>query len=139
MTKQSKAHQTWRRGELMAELFLQELEPNFVARSTISDFVFDFLIGFPNAQGGINTFAVEVKATEKPIAGKYVVRSKVYDVLAHSNVPVLLLVVDVKNNVFYYAWPSDHPEVSRLRDSVRVPVIRVDDATKHDLIARMAG
>ena len=58
-----------RRGELMAELFLQELEPAFVAQP-VTDFAYDFFIGFSKPDGGINTYAVEVKATEQPINGK---------------------------------------------------------------------
>lgn len=139
MTKPMKISSMGRRSELMAELFLQELEPEFVAQSTIPNFEFDFLVGFMNPQGGINTFAVEVKATERELTEGFSVRPKIYALLAHSNIPALLLVIDVKNNVFYYAWPSDNPEVSQLQDSVQVPIIRVSDETKKELVARMSG
>ena len=42
-----------RRGELLAELFLQDLHPSFVAKPT-ADFGYDFFVGFPNTHGGIN-------------------------------------------------------------------------------------
>jgi len=51
-----------RRSELMAELFLQELNPKFLARPT-EDFGFDFLVTFKNPKGGLNTYGVEVKGT----------------------------------------------------------------------------
>jgi hypothetical protein len=138
MTKQTKSTTIDRRAELLAELFLQDLEAEFVAQAAMTDFVFDFFIGFPNPEGGINTFAVEVKSTERPINGSFAIPANVYRRLAHSNIPVLLLVIDVKDNVIYYAWPGDHPDLTGL-NSVKIPVVRVDSGTKQTLIDRMAS
>lgn len=139
MTIHYKKQQIWRRGELMAEMFLESLEPQFVAKSTSSNLVFDFFIGFLNPNGGINTFAVEVKATERSIQGTYLLPAKIYKILSNSNIPVLLLVVDVKENEFYYSWLSDKPEVSRLKNDVRVSVSKVDNESKSKLVHRMTA
>lgn len=138
MNMQTKTQFIERRAELMTELFLEGLQPRFVARVTNSDFVFDFLISFLNTQGGINTFAVKVKSTEQPVNGKFNLQRALYKTLANSNLPVLLLVVDVKQNQFYYAWPHDNPELAPVGDLVRVPVSVVDDETIRLLLARMA-
>ena len=98
MTKQTKANQVILRGELMAELFLQELEPKFLAETNIANLPFDFFVGFSNSKGGVNTFAVEVKATENNIRNKFRLKADAYRALAYSNIPVLLLVVNVKDN-----------------------------------------
>ena len=52
-----------RRAELLAELFLQELQPLFVAQST-GESGYDFFVGFRNPKGGVNNILVEVKSTE---------------------------------------------------------------------------
>ena len=93
-----------RRGELMVELFLQDLRPSFLSRPTSPNLGYDLLVGFKNARGGINTFAVEVRATERPPRGRFRLPRRAFDRLALSNVPALLLVVDVKHNRLYHAW-----------------------------------
>src|ERR1035438_171961 len=94
-----------RRSELMAELFLQELEPKFLTRPTL-DLGFDFLVGFENQGGGVNTFAVEVKGTENSISSSFSLDKRSYRRLVNSNVPGFLLAVDVKQNKLFYAWPE---------------------------------
>ena len=123
----------------MAELFLQELEPEFVAQSTAEDFAFDFLIGIANKDGGVNTYAVEVKATEKPIRDTYLLPRNVFDHFTHSNLPLLLLIVDVKQNAFFYALPTQDLDVSSTGHSVAVPVTRIDDESRESLREKMAG
>jgi hypothetical protein len=117
-----------RRGELMAELFLQELEPEFISRSTSADLGYDLLVGFQNKKGGINTFAVEVKATERPPEGRVQITRHTFDRIANSNIPGLLLVADVKQNHLYYAWLN----AKRLAGAanVSVPIIKLDDRSK---------
>lgn len=137
MTKHSKKGYVKRRAELLAELFLEELEPDFVAQAEESGFLFDFLIGFPNPEGGVNTFAVELQSTERPPDGSFELEAHVYAKLAHSNIPVLLLLIDVKANVIYFAWPGDHEDLPRRNGSVKVPVTQVDPETRRALIDRM--
>jgi hypothetical protein len=120
-----------RRSELLAELFLQELGPKFLARPS-ADFGFDFLVGFNNPEGGLNAFAVEVKGTERAISSSFPVNKTLYRRLANSNVPGFLLAVDVKQNKLFYAWPErGDPGTLKGTGTVSVPVIEINDATKN--------
>jgi hypothetical protein len=140
MIQHSQASLDGRRGELMAELFLQDLNPQYVARPADSSaFGFDFIVAFANKKGGLNTFAVEVKSTSKPVGSTFTVRTRSYTALANSNPPVLLLVVNVKENAFYIAWPSDHPNASRLKGDVRIPVTKIDSESKAQLLERLTA
>lgn len=139
MNMNSSANQVGRRGELLAELFLQDLKPAFFLKSQASNFEFDFLIGFKNVNGGLNAFAIEVKATEKPIRGHFLIGSKPFDRLRHSNIPVILLLVDTKENNIYYTQLKDHSNPSRLSESVRVPVVLIDTAEKERFVKLMKG
>jgi hypothetical protein len=127
------------RGELMAQLFLQDLGAEFIAQPT-ADFIYDFFVGFKNSKGGVNTTAVEVKATDKPLTDHFDMKKGIYESLAYSNIPVLLLVADVKRNRLFYAWPT--PEGAnghRGSNTVRTPIIQVDDKTTERLRKRLAS
>jgi len=130
---------TWRRGELLAELFLQDLNPEFVARSTDEDFAFDFLIGFANKEGGVNTYAVQVKTTQRPVTDRFPVSRVLFNRLTHSNIPLMLLVVDVKRNALYYAWPTDDLDITPNANMVSIPLIPIDDDSRAALRSQMAG
>jgi len=128
-----------RRGELIAEMFLQDLNPSYLARPT-TDFAYDFFVGFPNPEGGVNTYGVEVKATERPIRRRFPIQTSTYERLAHSSVPALLLAVDVKQNELFYAWIT--PEGMKGRhgaNAITVPVTPIDDAVKEELRKQLAG
>jgi hypothetical protein len=118
----------------MAELFLQELEPEFISRPTSADVGYDLLVGFTNRKRGINTFAVEVKATERPPAGRFQIMRHTLDRFANSNIPALLLVADVKQNQLYYAWLSAR-KVSGV--SVSIPLTVLDETAKAELRAQV--
>lgn len=137
MRELSKAAQIGRRGELLAELFLQELGATFVARQTF-DLGFDFFVGFENSKGGINTIAVEVKATDRKVPNPFVIREKNYEKLSNSNIPVLLLVVDAQSNSFYFSWIKDDEQIlGRLKSDVRIRLTQVNEETKSLLVAKM--
>ena len=122
-----------RRGELLAELFLQELGAEFVARPT-GDLGYDFFVGFNNPEGGVNIAAVEVKATDRPVQHRYPVQKRLFRRLANSNIPVLLLVANVKENRLFYALPGlCPPGVDLDGDTVSVPVTAVDETTRDEL------
>jgi hypothetical protein len=128
-----------RRGELLAELLLQEFGPAFVARPT-ADLGYDFFVGFPNSKGGINIAAVEVKSTEQPVKGRFPIPKRLYRRLANSNVPVLLLVVDVKQNRLFYALQK--PDVSdggNEANKMLVDLTEIDDKEKAELRSQLAG
>ena len=119
----------------MAELFLQELEPEFISRPTTADVGYDLLVGFENKRGGINTFAVEVKATERPPAGRFQIMRNTFERLAHSNIPSLLIVADVKQNQLYYAWLNARRMSGTV--SVSIPLTPLDEAATSELRAKV--
>jgi len=123
----------------MAELFLQDLQPEFVARST-DDLGYDFLVGFTNPKGGINTVAVVVKATPQVVPSRFLIKRRLYDLLTHSNIPGLLLVVDVKQNKLYYASPAAVGAIKdRRADSIAIPLTEIDGKTTDDLRKQLVG
>jgi hypothetical protein len=115
-----------RRGELMAELFLQDLNPFYIARNTSSDIGIDFFVGFLNSKGGLNLVAVEVKTTEQILTKRFKISKRTHDLLASSNIPGLLLIVDVKHNRFFYHVPTK-VEVSLDANSVIVDIVEFTD------------
>ncbi|MGK7897817.1 MAG: DUF4365 domain-containing protein [Xenococcus sp. (in: cyanobacteria)] len=129
-TKQSRAKIIGRRGELIVELFFEDLEPAFVAQST-ADVPYDYFVGFENLRGGINTFGVEVKATEQPVRGQYQVQTRWYERLSYSNIPILLLIVDVKENRLHYTWSSSEViSENSSEQTITIPVTEIDEEQK---------
>jgi hypothetical protein len=125
----------YRRGELLAEFFLQELNPVFLMGAQYDNFRgfdVDFLAGFKNTRGGINIVAVEVKSTDKDVRRNFVVPERVYDFLVNSNVIGMLLVVNVKSNKVYYHFASG--EASRLQSNVRVSVDEANAESKENIL-----
>jgi hypothetical protein len=129
-SQNSGSHIAARRGELMAELFLQELNPLFVSRPT-EDFGYDLLVGFLNKKGGTNTFAVEVKSTDHQPGTRFQLPRRAFERFAHSNIPGLLLVVDVKQNRMYYAWLITTKAAGSI--NVSIPLTELNDVTKKEL------
>lgn len=136
--RRSRSELVARRGDLMAELFLQEMNPQFLSRPTSEDVGYDLLAGFQNDKGGINTFAIKVKSTEQvPSGRRFSLPRRTFQFLAGSNIPGLLLVADVKENRMYYAWlASDNAAGSA---AVSVPLTKVDDATRTALQRQFAA
>ncbi len=127
-----------RRGELLAELFLQDLEPEFVARTT-GDVGYDFLVGFRNSRGGVNNIPVEVKTTERLIQNRYPLSRGQYKRFAYSNIPVLFIVVDVKDNRFFYNWiSSDDAVASPESNTVMIRLTEIDESTMDELRKQLA-
>jgi hypothetical protein len=123
-----------RRAELMAELFLQELDLVFVSRPTTEDVGYDLLVGFSNEKSGTNTFAVEIKGTEEQLTSRFPLRRDDFSRMIHSNIPGLLLVADVKRNRLYYAWlKSADAQRDRDRYLVSIPIALIDETSKKDL------
>ena len=120
----------------MAELFLEGLQPVSVARPP-HDFGYDFLVVFKNSKGGINTFGVEVKATERPVRSRLMIDKRIYDRLANSTPPGLLLVADVKRNELFFAWPSRAD--TRRSISVTLPLTQIDSKTRAELHKRLVA
>ena len=138
------AEKIGRRGELMAEVFLEGLDPAFLGRGEFRNFhEFDFFAGFRNGDGGFNTWPVEVLATANPVGetGRYRLPRSRFEPLARSSPPVLLLVADALRSELFYAW-SDRaePEPAGEHGGIElytVPVRRVDEAGRGDVLARL--
>lgn len=113
------------RSELMAELFLQQLRPVTLGRSTTEDLGYDFLVTFRNKMGGINTFGVQVKGTESPVPSSLVVDKKLHQRLTQSTIPGFLLVANIKRNILLYGWPDSTDRHIRLQE--------VDDEAAREL------
>ena len=136
----SQAQMVGRRAELMAELFFQSLDAAYVARFD-HELAFDLLVGLPNPQGGIDNFAVEVKATEQPVRSGFRVRRQIHERLSRSNTPAMLLVADVKQDRLYYAWlrPEQAAAARADRDTIIVPLTEIDDGAKARLREELAA
>jgi hypothetical protein len=114
-----------RRSELMAELFLQQLDPISFVRST-DDLGYDFLVTFKNRKGGTNTFGVEVKGMDSAVPSSLVVDKALYGRMTLSNIPGFFLVADVKRNKLFYGLPDR-------ADDRRIPLHEVDDERTREL------
>ena len=128
-----------RRAELLTELFLQELQPLFVAQST-EESGYDFIVGFRNPRGGVNNILVEVRSTERLARKRYPLPRKTFTKFAYSNIPSLLFVADVKENRLYYAWLTpDDKKLANDPNSVWVDLTEVNDDTKQALKDRLVA
>ena len=132
-----------RRGELMAEIFLEKHEPAFLARG---DFLpVTFLAGFRNEAGGLNHWPVQVVSTADPVgeAGRATLPAAEADRLARSSPPALLLVADALRTELFYAWPADlapqPPAAPGARDGVREIPVRLVKPDEAALLARLTA
>jgi hypothetical protein len=127
------------RGELMAELLLQDLGSTFVARAGRA-LGYDYIAGFRNSKGGVNVTAVEVKATDRAVPLIFRIDRRTYDQWAYSTPPVLVVVADVKQNRLFYGWPQpDGASGGRRSDTVAMPLVELNDSTKAHLRGRLAA
>ncbi len=121
----------------MAELFLQELEPEAIVRPR-PDPGLDFLVTFRNSRGGINSFGVEVKSTEQDVQLSFGIDRKIYDRLASSNTLILLLVANVKQNKLYFAWIDKRRRHSGAA-TVMIPLTPINDRSKVELRRKLTA
>jgi hypothetical protein len=135
----SEAYIQARRGELLVELFLQDIGAMFLAKPD-SDLGVDFLVAFENRSGGLSLSAVEVKVTGQPVPEKFPLARRTYARLANANVPGLLLVVDVKQNRIFHAWPNAEFLKGRAeRNTISVSLAEIDVAAKESIRGLLAG
>lgn len=141
MTKSGLAKLVERRGELITELFLDELQPGaIVAQPSNRDVGYDFLVNAKNRLGGINTYAVQYEATDQPISATYRVTRDLFDRMTYSNIPMLFLVVDVKRNEIYYALlESDKTSRQSKLRHVPIELKRIDETETVRLRKRLAS
>ncbi len=137
--RSSRAQLLERRGELLAEVLFQDLGAEFVARPA-ADLGYDFFVGFNNPDGGVNIAAVQLKATDRPVEPRYPVQKRLFRRLANSNLPVLLLVADVKENRLFYAFPGSQGHNGDLdADTVSVRLTALDETTRNELRDQLAN
>jgi hypothetical protein len=135
-TSTNQSNLVGRRAELIAELFLQDLDPKFISRPTSPEIGYDLLVGFHNDKGGTNTFAIQVKSTEQSSPSRYVINRNVFNRMIHSNVPTLLLVADVKQNSLCYAWLKSSNGIKGQR-TVSVQLTPVNVVSKKELYKQL--
>src|SRR5436305_599806 len=100
MARISKNWYLGRRAELLAEQFLLNLDPIQVSAIERDDIGFDFLASFSRGNK-TSTIAVEVKAAENIEQHKFYFSHLEVEKLQNSNIPILLIVADVKQNRLY--------------------------------------
>lgn len=134
-----KADYIGRRGELIAEMFLQDLGPLNLLHVTDGS-PFDYIAGFQARPGRPVMIAIVVKATELPIQGHCPIYANkaTLEAWTHSNLPVLIVVVDVKANEIFYNWASTVDLISdpsiKGHGFIEVPVRKVTHSTKVQLL-----
>ncbi len=129
----SRSNLTGRRGEFACGDYSSKSSIRYSCHGRQpKDVGYDLLVAFANEKAGTSTFAVEVKSTQQPLGSHFSIQRSIYDHLAHSNVPGLLLFVDVKRSRLYYAWlkPS---EKKGHGDTVSVPLVEINETTKEEL------
>ena len=103
-------NKTWyvaRGGELLAEQFLLDLAPHYLCPMNERGIGIDYMAFFSRSDGSIVVIAVEVKATQQEIKGRYSFPASQAKRLLKLNIPVLVVVIDVKENEIYFNWIKD--------------------------------
>jgi hypothetical protein len=104
-----------RRAELLAQLFLEDMQPVTLLETTPDNCDFDFLLGLETPGHGVRHFAVEVKAVEN-LTRPEVTVSMPAKAISHwrgSNLPLVFLIVDAKQNRYYFASGNALTKISR--------------------------
>jgi hypothetical protein len=107
MQNRNEAWYVAQRAELLAEQFVLDIHPSSVIKNKIPGPPFDFLAMFMRPDDSPVVIGVEVKATQHEISGAYPFPAKQAVRLLHSNIPILILVIDVKSNDIWFNWIRD--------------------------------
>lgn len=107
----TKTKEPWyitRRGELLAQEFLFELAPKqAIYTGDDPEHEVDYMALFSKPNGGLVMIAITVKATEEEIKGFYPFKVSELEMFKKSNIPVLMLVIDVKRNQYFLNWANN--------------------------------
>jgi len=103
----SKAWYVARRGELLVQQLLLDLGASYVSSLQSPDLGLDYLAFFSRDDRLQRAIGVEAKATEREIGGRFSVPASLLRRFEDSNLPILLVVADVKRNELYFAWLHD--------------------------------
>ena len=96
------------RGELLAGVFLLDLNPEYLGRAIKQPAAYDYLATFKFSNDRLVTISVEVKATEKPLNDRHILllpRRQV-EAMRSSNIPFLIVVADVIRNIIGFNWAT---------------------------------
>ena len=97
-----------KRGELLTKEFLFELAPKqAIYTGDHADHLFDYMALFLKSDGSPVTIAIAVTATEEEIEGVYPFKVSDLEKFKNSNIPVLILVIDVKRNQYFLNWAKN--------------------------------
>lgn len=105
----SKAWYVARRGELLVQQFLLDLGASYVSPLPSPDLGLDYLAFFSRNDRLQRAIGVEAKATEREVAGRFLVTAALLRRFEDSNIPILLVIADVKRNEIYFTWLHDSP------------------------------
>lgn len=136
MEKQSTAWYVARRGELLAQQFLLDLQPDSVVACDGVNPPFDYIAFFTSADTTLVTVGIEVKATQQDFGGRYPFPTRHARVLLKSNIPVLVVVIDVKATQIYFNWIEDAipKDKQALLDSVKSCRLQLRKSSAEELI-----
>ena len=102
MTKTEVPWYITKRGELLTKQFLFELAPDdLIYTGDHPEPLFNYMALFLKPDGSPITIAITVKATEEEIKGVYPFNVSELEKFKKSNIPVLMLVIDVKRNQYF--------------------------------------
>ncbi|WP_150107196.1 DUF4365 domain-containing protein [Pedosphaera parvula] len=116
------------------------MNPKFLAQATFQGATWDYMAAFQTKAGRLINITVKVIATEKPIPEEmiFVMSNKQANEILNSNLPILIVVVDVKTNSIACNWVSKATvsHSSRLNGDARIrfPALKVDQGTVGKLI-----
>jgi hypothetical protein len=97
-----------KRGELLTKQLLFELAPDdLIYTGDHAEPLFNYMALFLKPDGSPVTIAIAVKPTEEEIKGVYPFKVSELDKFKKSNIPVLMLVIDVKRNQYFLNWAEN--------------------------------
>ena len=105
MTKTEVPWYITKRGELLTKQLLFELAPDdLIYTGDHAEPLFNYMALLLKPDGSPVTIAIAVKATEEEIQGIYPFKVSDLEKFKNSNIPVLILVIDVKRNQLFFNW-----------------------------------
>ncbi len=121
-----------RRGELLTQQLLLELGAKYVAEPG-PEFGVDYLATFDDESGGTKVIGVEVRATESGTES-FEFNLDQLRRLSKINLPVLLVITNVKQNTTAIAWARESMEELAHRGvNTQTVRLRLRNASREDL------
>lgn len=134
------SEQMQRRASLLAELFLRELNPPFLAQASYQGNRWDYIATFKTRSNANIVITVDVVATDAPVTNEFTFYAQPHWVRALDNEgdKLLILVVNVMTDEVYWGWAN---AAKIVRDPtmkgaafVRLPVVKSSESTREKLV-----